>query len=82
MRCVLCRYGETKPGTGTVTLERDTTTLVIKNVPASVCSNCGERYYDEDVTAQLLTTAEEAVRGGVHVDVREYRAEQPLERAS
>ncbi len=81
MRCVLCRYGETKPGTGTVTLERGSTTLVIKGVPASVCANCDERYYDEEVTAHLLALAEEAVQAGVHVDVREYRAEQPLGRA-
>ncbi len=82
MLCVLCKYGETRPGTGTVTLERNTTTIVIKSVPAFVCSNCGERYYDEEVTARLLAIAEEAAASGVHVDVREYRAEQPLERAS
>ncbi|MBI2172023.1 MAG: type II toxin-antitoxin system MqsA family antitoxin [Chloroflexi bacterium] len=82
MRCVLCRYGETKPGTGTVTLERGSTTLVFKGVPASVCTNCDERYYDEEVTAHLLALAAEAVQAGVHVDVREYRAEQTLERAT
>ncbi len=81
MRCVLCKHGETKPGTGTVTLERGSTTLVFKSVPSAVCSNCGEHYYDEEVTAHLLALAEEAVQAGVHVDVREYRDEQTLERA-
>ena len=82
MRCALCKHGETRPGTGTVTLERDTTTVVFKDVPAQICDNCGERYYDEETTARLLTIAEEAVRAGVQVDVREYRAEEPLERAA
>jgi YgiT-type zinc finger domain-containing protein len=42
MKCVICKQGETQPGTTTMTLERDTTTLVFKNVPAQVCENCAE----------------------------------------
>jgi hypothetical protein len=48
--------------------------VVFKNVPADICSNCGEKYYDESVTAQLLETAEQAAQSGVHVVVREYIA--------
>ena len=43
-------------------------------MPAQVCANCGEKYYDEATTMQLLETAEEAVRASVQVDVREYIA--------
>jgi len=74
MKCVVCKNGETKPGKATVTLERNGTTLVIKGVPANVCTNCGEEYVDEGTTDRLLKTAEEAARSGVQVDVREYAA--------
>lgn len=74
MICLICKHGETRPGTATVTLEREDTTLVIKGVPAQVCTNCGEEYVDEDTTARLLHTAEEAARTGVQVDVRQYAA--------
>lgn len=74
MICLICKHGETRSGTATVTLEREGTTLVIKGVPAQVCANCGEEYVDEDTTARLLRTAEEAVRTGVQVDVRQYAA--------
>jgi YgiT-type zinc finger domain-containing protein len=74
MTCVICKTGETYPGTTTVTLERDKATIVIKDVPARVCKNCGEEYVEEPVTARLLKTAEEAVRAGVQVDVRTYAA--------
>jgi YgiT-type zinc finger domain-containing protein len=74
MKCIICKNGETKPGNATVTLEREGTTLVIKGVPADVCANCGEEYVDERITARLLKTAEEAVRSGVEVEVREYIA--------
>lgn len=74
MTCVICKNGETRPGTATVTLERESATVVIKGVPAHVCKNCGEEYVDEGITARLLKTAEEAVRAGVQVDVRTYEA--------
>ena len=72
MKCVICKQGETRSGTSTVTLERDGTTLVVKGVPAQVCRNCGEEYVDEATTAYLLKTAEEAACVGVQVDVRQY----------
>jgi len=74
MKCVICKHGETRPGTATVTLERDSVTLVFKNVPAQVCSICGEEYIEEAVTRQLLTSAEEAEKAGVELDVRHYKA--------
>ena len=72
MKCTVCRNGETRPGTVTVTLERQLSTLVFRQVPALVCDNCGEVYHDEAVSMQLLLRAEEAVRAGVEVDVRRY----------
>lgn len=74
MRCVMCKDGETSPGTTTVTLERGTTTVVFKYVPAQVCENCGEAYSDAEVIRQLLQVIEEAAHGGVQVDVRQYIA--------
>lgn len=74
MKCVICKQGETQPGKVTVTLERDEMTLVIKGVPAEVCSNCGEQYIDEEVSAQLLKIAEEVALSGVQVDIRKYIA--------
>ncbi len=53
-------------------LRKNGTTLVIKNVPADVCSNCGEEYVAEDTTAHLLKTAEGIALAGVEIDIREY----------
>jgi len=74
MMCVICKTGETQPSTTTITLERESATVVIKGVPARVCKNCGEEHIEESVTAHLLKTADEAVRAGVQVDVRTYEA--------
>jgi YgiT-type zinc finger domain-containing protein len=74
MKCVVCKKGETKIGKATVTLEKDGATLVFKGVPARVCTNCGEEYVDQDITATLLRSAEEAARSGVQVEIRQYTA--------
>ena len=74
MKCVICKFGETQPGTTTMTLERDATTIVVKNVPAEVCQTCGEAYVDQATTRHLLHLVEEAVRARVQVDIRQYVA--------
>lgn len=74
MICPICRCGNTRPGFASVTLERDATTLLFKDVPAQVCDNCGEEFIDETASANLLNTAETAVRDGVQVELRRYAA--------
>lgn len=74
MKCVICKHGETQVGTTTMTLERDETTVVLKNVPAEVCQTCGEAYVDAATTKHLLHIVEEAAKAGVQVDVRLYAA--------
>ena len=53
-------------------MTRDGMTLVIRNVPAEVCENCGEAYVDEITSREILHCAEEAASAGVMVDVREH----------
>ncbi len=70
MECMICKHGEIRPGTATITLSSDSTVLVTKGVPVHICANCGEEYVAEATTAYLLRTAEKAALAGVEVDVR------------
>ena len=74
MRCVICQFGETEPGTTTVTLTRDETTIVIRDVPAQICTTCGEEYVDAATGKRLSQIAEAAVNEGVHVNLRAMMA--------
>ena len=74
MKCVICQYGETEPGTTTVTLTRGEATIVIREVPAQICTTCGEAYVDAATGKQLSQIAEKALSEGVQVDVRRYKA--------
>lgn len=72
MRCPICRQGETRPGTATLVLQRDTLTMVVRQVLAEVCENCGEEYVDEAAAAAALEHAAAAAREGITVEIREY----------
>ena len=74
MTCLICRQRETRPGKTTVTLERGGAIVVIREVPARVCDNCGEKYVEETTTAELLKTAAAAAQTGAKVNVRDYVA--------
>jgi len=74
MNCAICKHGQTRPDVVTVTLERDSLTLVFKNVPADVCDNCGEQYVSSEMTARLLDEATKAAATGVQVEIRSYAA--------
>lgn len=62
MKCLICKTGETNTGQVVVTLNRQDTVVVIKNVPAEICENCGEYYLSDSVTEEVLNKAEEAVK--------------------
>ncbi len=74
MKCVICRQGQTSNGLTTVTLDRGSTTVVIKEVPAQICENCGEYYLSEEVTEKIQNLAEQAFRHGVEIEVLKYAA--------
>jgi len=74
MTCVLCKTGQPHPGTVTVTLERNRTVIVFKEVPADICQNCGEYYLSEAVTRRIYQQAEEAVQRNAEVEVLRYAA--------
>ena len=72
MDCVICKHGKTENGLVTVTLNRGNSVIEIKEVPAQVCSNCGEYYLSEEVAEKLLAKANAAVAFGAEVEILRY----------
>ena len=72
MICLICRQAELIDGFTSIPFERDEFRLLIKNVPAQVCPNCGEAIVDEDVAMQLIGKAQDAHAEGLIEDIREY----------
>jgi YgiT-type zinc finger domain-containing protein len=74
MRCIVCKHGETEAGQVTISVERDGSVVVIREVPADVCATCGEEYLSAAVMKALEAAVEQAQGAGVEVAVRHYRA--------
>jgi len=74
MKCLICKHGETAAGKVTVTAQRGSCTIVVKEVPAQVCGNCGEHYLAEEAARRLSEIAEQAEQAGTEVEVRRYAA--------
>lgn len=74
MTCVICKNGETRSGHVTVTVQRGDTTVILKQVPADVCDNCGEYYLSSETAARVLQRAEAAVSSGAEVEILRFAA--------
>jgi ribosomal protein L32 len=57
-----------------VTLQRGSTTVILKGVPAEICENCGEYYLSDDLTGQVMERAEAAVKSGAEVEILRFAA--------
>jgi YgiT-type zinc finger domain-containing protein len=70
--CVACNTSDLASWLVTFTSSDAQATVIITGVPADVCGNCGEVYYDEATTRRLLEVAAEARASGAKLVLREY----------
>jgi len=57
--CPFCK-GTKRPGTTTFTADLGFGVVVIRRVPASVCSQCGADWIDDEVAEQIERLVEQA----------------------
>jgi YgiT-type zinc finger domain-containing protein len=69
MKCVLCKQGATYAGTVNVTLERDHCIIILKDVPADICKNCGEYYLSQSTTAAVFARSEMSIDRNAEVEI-------------
>ena len=74
MKCTICKTGHTHAGTTTVTLQRDNTVVVIRDVPAEICEDCGEYYLSDAIARRVYADAGEPARRHVEVEIQRYAA--------
>jgi YgiT-type zinc finger domain-containing protein len=70
-RCPLCG-GEKEPGTTTFTVDLSFGVLVVRDVPALVCSQCGEAWIEDEVAAKLEALVADARRRKSVVEVTRW----------
>ena len=73
MICLICRQSDLVDDLTSIPFGRSEFRLLIRDVPAWVCPNCGEAVVDEGVAVQLICLAEdlsmkESVKMFVNID--------------
>lgn len=76
MICNIYKTGETHPDTTAVTLQRDNSMIVIRDVPAEICDNCGEYYLREATASRVYADADATARRHVEVETQRYPAQE------
>ena len=66
--CPLCS-GIKKPGTTTFTADLGFGVVVVRNVPATVCSQCGADWIADDVAARIEELVDDARKKRLQVEV-------------
>ncbi len=69
MICVICKTGECFPGTTHFTQMLKEKLVVVKNVKANICQNCGEAYFDSDTVQYIQTKTNEAISNQEDVEL-------------
>lgn len=69
--CPTCG-GEKVPGVTTFTADIGSGVVVIRNVPAMVCSQCGADWLDDATATRIEETVEEARKRHSQVEVLAY----------
>lgn len=72
MKCVMCKGGELAPGKTTVNVQRKDTIVIVKDVTADVCRDCGEAYLDSNVALKIEKQLEEAVARHTEIAILRY----------
>ena len=65
MKCLVCKHNRFKKGTTLLPVERGSAILLITDIPARVCENCGETYLDEETAQEVQDLANETLSGKV-----------------
>jgi YgiT-type zinc finger domain-containing protein len=73
MTCPICGLQALSPGTTTFAADADGTVVVVRDVPADVCDNCGEAFISDAIAAELEALVSDARASGTESLVRHYQ---------
>ena len=73
MKCFFCK-GNLVDGTTTFMSEIDGCAIIIKNVPAQICSQCGEASFSDEVAKKLEKIVDSLRTSITEVAIADYRS--------
>jgi YgiT-type zinc finger domain-containing protein len=71
--CPLCG-GDKAPGVTTFAVDLKSGVVVVRDVPALVCTQCGDAWIEDEIAARLETIVEDARGKHALVEVTQWQA--------
>ncbi|KPU45168.1 hypothetical protein OXPF_12950 [Oxobacter pfennigii] len=68
MDCIMCKANLYK-GTVNHIVDADGYIIIVKNVPANVCKQCGEYYVEHEIALKLEEIVEESKRNRAEITI-------------
>ncbi len=69
MKCNICKNGNYRKGFANSMFDKANSIIIIKNVPAHICDNCGAKIFDEKTTRLLLNKVREMRQNDSEIQV-------------
>lgn len=71
MNCFMCK-GQMSMGIVNHIVDIEGSIIIIKNVPANVCKQCGEAFFDNDTVKKLESIVNQAKQSNAEITVINY----------
>ena len=69
MKCLICKTGDCFPDTTNFNQIVNGKCVVVKNVKATICNNCGEAYFDTETVTYIQEKIKEAIKNTEDVEL-------------
>lgn len=74
MDCFMCK-GKLESKKVNYIVDLDNTIIIIKEVPAKVCTQCGEQYFDDETSKNIEKIVNQLKELAIEVTIVNYREE-------
>tara|TARA_R110000868_G_scaffold78578_2_gene224126 strand:- start:192 stop:419 length:228 start_codon:yes stop_codon:yes gene_type:complete len=74
MNCVICKTGTTQKGLTHSLFDRNGSFVIVKEIPAQICMQCGEAYFDEHTTEEIYNLTNDILNNGAELEIVRMKA--------
>jgi len=69
MTCSICNNGECKSGITEELFNKKGKFIILKNLPAMICENCGAKFFSEQTSTLILQNLKEAEKSNAELEI-------------
>ncbi|MEP7169457.1 MAG: type II toxin-antitoxin system MqsA family antitoxin [Bacteroidota bacterium] len=69
MTCSICNIGNCKDGITEELFNKKGKLIILKNLPALICENCGAKFFSEETSKIILLNLKEAEKSRAELEI-------------